>query len=336
MLRSSNFTNRTAAVRCMAVLALCCAVPAAFAQSAWKPERNVEIVVGASPGGGTDITARVLQKILKDQGSVESSVVVNKPGGSHTLAWAYLDQHAGDGHYVSIVNEPLVTNRMIGVSPKSYRDYTPLTVLFSEYMVFVVQPGSSIKNGKDLLSRLKSDASSLSIGFASARGNNAHFSIGLAAKAAGVNLGQLKTVIFKSGGESLTALLGGHVNVGVNPVASAISHIEAGRLRVLAVTSPTRLGGVLADVPTWKEQGADFTYGSWRVAFGPRGLTREQIAFWEETFKRALSSDTWQKELTKRQQTSSFHSAADTRKFLESEEERLKPVVDELGLVKKK
>lgn len=327
-------TNRIF-LRFAAALGLCLVFPGVMAQPAWKPDRTVEIVVGASPGGGTDITARVLQKILKDQGSVDSSVVVNKPGGSHTLAWAYLGQHEGDGNYFSIVNEPLITNRMIGVSPLSYRDFTPLTVLFNEYMVFVVKPDSPIKSGRELLSRMKSDASALSIGFASARGNNSHFSIGLAAKAAGVDLKQLKTVIFKSGGESLTALLGGHVDVGVNPVATVIAHIEAGRLRALAVTSPARLGGPLADVPTWKEQGANFTYASWRVAFGARDIGRAQIAFWEEAFRRVLETDAWKKELARRHQTSSFHSAADTRKFLEAEEAHLTPVVNELGLVRK-
>lgn len=335
MTLSGRTTNPSFPSRLAAVLGLCLLSQGIMAQPAWKPERNVEIVVGASPGGGTDITARVLQKILKDQDLVDSSVVVNKPGGSHTLAWAHLNQHASDGHYFSIVNEPFITNRLIGVSPLSYRDFTPLTVLFSEYMVFVVKPESQIKSGAELLARLKADPSALSIGFASARGNNSHLSIGLAAKASGVDLKQLKTVIFKSGGESLTALLGGHVDVGVNPVATAIAHIEAGRLRVLAVTSPERLSGPLADVPTWKEQGANFTYGSWRVAFGTRDIGRAQIAFWEEAFKRLLETDAWKNELVKRHQVSSFHSAADTRKFLEAEEARLRPIVNELGLVRK-
>jgi len=316
-------------------LGLCLSSTSIWAQGQWRPERNVEIVVGASPGGGTDITARVLQKILRDEGLVESSVVVNKPGGSHTIAWTYLNQHRGDGHYISIVNEPFITNRIIGVSPLSYRDFTPLTVLFNEYMVFVVLPDSPIKSGAELLARLKADPSALSIGFASARGNNSHLSIGLAANAAGVDLKQLKTVIFKSGGESLTALLGAHVDVGVNPVATAIGHIEAGRLRVLAVTSPERLGGSMADVPTWKEQGADFTYGSWRVAFGTRGIERAQVAFWEGAFRRLLETDAWKKELAKRHQTSGFQSAADTRKFLEAEEARLRPIARDLGLVRK-
>lgn len=319
-----------------AALGLCLVLPSAMAQSTWKPERTVELVVGASPGGGTDIAARVLQKILRDQGSVDNSVVVNKPGGSHTLAWAYLGQHTGDGHYVSIVNEPLVTNRLIGLTPLSYRDFTPLTVLFNEYMVFTVKPDSPVTSGRDLLARLKSAPSGLSIGFASAAANNSHFSIGLAAKAAGADLKQLKTVIFKSGGESLTALLGGHVDVGVNPVATAIAHIEAGRLRPIAVTSPERMGAALAGVPTWKEQGADFTYGSWRVAFGPRDMDPAQVAFWEAAFKRLLAGEDWKKELARRHQKTVFHSAADTRKFLEAEEARLGPVITELGLVKKK
>jgi putative tricarboxylic transport membrane protein len=326
--RSPDFLSRLGVS-----LILCLLSPGILAQSGWKPQRTVEIVVGASPGGGTDITARILQKILKDQGFVENSVVVNRPGGSHTIAWAYLNQQAGDGHYFSIVNEPFVINRIIGLSKLSYRDFTPLTVLFDEYLVFVVRPESPIKSGSELLAQLKADPSALSIGFASARGNNSHLSIGLAAKTSGVDLKQLKTVVFKSGGESLTALLGGHVDVGVNPVATAIAHITAGRLRVLAVTSPERLGGPLAEVPTWKEQGANFSYGSWRVAFGTRDMGRAQIAFWEEAFRRLLESDAWKTELARQHQTSIFHSATETRKFLEAEEARLQPIVNLLGLV---
>lgn len=309
-------------------------VHVAGAQPAWKPEKTVEIVVGTSPGGGTDITARVVQKILQNLRLVDSLIVVNKPGGNQTLGWAYMNQHAGDGHYFGIINEPFITNRITGISPLSYRDFTPLTVLFNEYLVFAVKPDSPIGTGAELLALLKKNPSSLAFGFASARGNNSHLSIGLAAKAAGVDLKQLKAVIFKSGGESLTSLLGGHVDVGVNPIATAISHILAGRLRVLAVTSSQRMGGPLANVPTWKEQGADFTYGSWRVAFGPRDIGQAQIAFWEEAFRRLIDTEHWKMEVAKNHQGTGFRSAADTRKFLEAEEVRLRPILAELGLVK--
>jgi putative tricarboxylic transport membrane protein len=101
------------------------------------------------------------------------------------------------------------------------------------------------------------------------------------------------------------------------------------------VTSPERLAGPLANVPTWKEQGADFTYGSWRVAFGASNISRSEIAFWEAAFKRVMETDAWKQELVRRHQVSRFHSSAETRKFLEAEEARLQPIVTELGLVRK-
>ena len=112
------------------VLALLCGH--AYAQPTWRPERAVEIVVGTSPGGGTDLTARVLQKVLQERQFVDSAIVVNKPGGGQTVSWVYMNQHAGDGHYLNIVNEPLLTNRIMGVSPLAFDDFTPIALLFRE------------------------------------------------------------------------------------------------------------------------------------------------------------------------------------------------------------
>jgi putative tricarboxylic transport membrane protein len=335
--QSHQFTRRCAPRLAAVLMAASMAAAAAgtsHAQQAWKPEKAVEFVIGASPGGGTDITARVVQKILGDLKLVTNSVVVNRPGGSHTVAWAHLNQNVGDGHYISIVNEPFVINRIVGVSPLSYRDFTPITVLFNEYLVFLVKPDSPLKTAKDFLAQLKKNPASLSIGFASARGNNSHLSIGLAAKAAGADLKQVRTPVFKSGGESLTSLLGGHVDVGVNPVATAIGHVLAGRLRVLAVTSPQRLGGPLADVPTWKEAGADFEYGSWRVAFGTRDMPAAALAFWSEAFRKLIETEAWKKEVERNHQLTGWRSPQDTRKFLDAEEARLRPLLTELGLAK--
>src|SRR5690348_2622285 len=110
--------------------ALLAGAPAHAQNAAWKPDRAVEIVVGSSPGGGTDITARTLQKIFHDHKWLEA-VVTNKPGGSQTISWAYLNQGPGDAHRVSITNEPLITNAISGVSKLSYLDFTPLALLFN-------------------------------------------------------------------------------------------------------------------------------------------------------------------------------------------------------------
>lgn len=327
-------TVRRFLIQSAAVLGLCAACAGVMAQPTWKPERGVEIVVGSSPGGGTDITARLLQKIMQDRRLIDSAIVVNKPGGGQTVAWAYLNQHTGNGHYVSIVNEPLITNRIMGVSALSYRNFTPLGLLFREYVVFLVKSDSMIKTGLELAALLKKDAGGLTFGQGSSRGNNAHTTIGLLGMATGGDLKNQKMVVFKSGGETLTALQGGHIDIGVSTVAAAIQHIRAGRVRALATTSERRLGGDLADTPTWKEQGIDVVYGSWRVFFGPHGMSRMQIAFWEDALNKVSQTEEWRVALERNQQENAYLSAEDTKKFLDTEEARLAPLFADLGLAK--
>lgn len=300
--------------------------------SAWKPDKTVELVVGSSPGGGTDITARALQKIFQDQKWLDTVLVVNKPGGGQTVAWAYLNQVPGDAHRVSITNEPLITNQIMGITKQNYTDFTPLGLLFNEYIVFTVKPDSTLKNGADLVRDLKKDIGALSFGQGSSRGNNANIAISLLGKAVGGDIKRQKMVVLKSGGETMVSLMGGHIDVGVSTIAAAIQHLKANRVRALAVTSAKRLGGDLADVPTWKELGVELVYGSWRVVFGPRGLTDAQVAYWQDLLHKAVATPGWTKELEKNQQDDNYLSARDTRKFLDAEAARLKPLFSDIGL----
>src|SRR4051812_8710374 len=120
---------------CRAAALALCAVSFAHAQ-AWKPTKPVEIVVGSAPGGAPDVMARLVQTIFQSTGLVPSSTVVNKPGGGNTIGWAYLNQHAGDGHYIATYSPTLIGNRIMGTSTLSYADFTPLNILAREYVVF--------------------------------------------------------------------------------------------------------------------------------------------------------------------------------------------------------
>src|SRR5438067_2535416 len=105
-------------VACCALLALT-TLRAETAQ--WKPSKAVEMLVGASAGGGIDRTARILQKIMQDRHLVEMPVnVVNKPGGGSTIVQAYLNLHAGDAHYYEISATSLLTNHITGKSASSH------------------------------------------------------------------------------------------------------------------------------------------------------------------------------------------------------------------------
>src|SRR5579862_384038 len=125
----------------------------AYAATAqWKPEKNVEIIIGTSPGGGQDKTGRVLQHLLQDKRLIDvAATVVNKPGGGGSVAWIYLNQHAGDGHFLAVGTTTLLTNQIIGRSAIGHNDITPVTMLLAESVTFSVREDSPIKNGRDLL-----------------------------------------------------------------------------------------------------------------------------------------------------------------------------------------
>src|SRR6185436_291059 len=108
--------------------------------------------------------------------------------------------------------------------------------------------------------------------------------VAMVAKAAGIDPKRLKVVIFPSGSQSQAALLGGHVDLVPTGVSNLGGPVQDGRLRVLAITSPQRMEGVFAQVPTWKENGIDVVIGQWRGIMAPPGISPAQIAYWEEVF----------------------------------------------------
>lgn len=315
------------------LVAIC---PATLAQgTAWKPERNVEIIVGVGPGGGIDRTARTLQRLVQDQRLLPvTAAVVNRPGGGGTIAQAYLNQHAGDAHYFEITATSLLTNHIMGRSAHSHRDYTPIAMLYDEYLGFLVKEDSPLKSGADLLTALRTDPKALPIGIATAAGNTNHIAAGLAARAAGADVKKLKVVVFGSGGESTRALLGGHVGLVVTPSANAIPHLKAGRMRVLAIAAPARLEGALSAVPTWKEQGADIVVANWRPVIGPRGLAPAQVGYWEEIFARVTASDEWKSEISRSGGVNHYMNSRELAAYFDAQYAVFRTVLADLGLAK--
>jgi putative tricarboxylic transport membrane protein len=319
----------------LSMLALAAASPAAFAQGAWKPARNVEIVVGVAPGGGIDRTARLIQRILQDERLIGvTAAVVNKPGGGGSIAQAYLNQHAGDAHYFEITATSILTNHITGKSQHGHRDFTPIAMLYDEYLGFLVRQDSPLKTGKDLLAALRQNPEALPVGIATAAGNTNHIAAGIAAKVAGADVRKLRVVVFGSGGESMTALLGGHVSLVVTPSANAIPHLQSGKMRVLAVAAPARLDGALASVPTWKEQGAEIVVANWRPVIGPKGLSAAQVAFWEEAFARLTRSDEWIGDVARSGGVNHYLNSRDLAAYFDAQYVQFRAILSDLGLAR--
>ncbi len=316
-------------------LAFAAAGPQVHAQSAWKPERNIEIVVGSSAGTGTDRTARLIQKIWQEQKALPvPAVVVNKPGGGGAVSWAYLGPKAGDGHTLLVTSYNLVTNHITGRSNVTYSDFTPISLLISEYIGFAVRAESPYKTIADLVKALKDDPASVAIGTSSSAGGANHIAVGLLAKAAGADVKKLKVVIYNGGGEALAAVLGGHVALWVNSASSLAPPYAAGTIRPLAIAAPQRLPGPLASLPTAKEAGLNVVADNWRLVIAPKGLSAAQVAYWDNAFKALAQSKDWNDDLAAAQMSNSYRNSADTTRYIAEEYGEIKGILTELGLAK--
>lgn len=297
----------------------------------WRPERAIEIVAGSAAGGAQDRTARAMQRIWKERNFVNATInVVNRPGGGGAVSHSYLNQHAGDGHFIAVGSPTLLINQIIGTSKVDYQDITALALLFSEYIVIAVRDDSPLKNGRDLAQRLKADPSSVSAAVATARGGMQHVAVGLLAKSAGADVRRLKVVVFNSGAESITALLGGHVDIVATAAANAASQLQAGRLRVIGVAAPQRLEGLYAPVPTFREQGYDAVSSNWRSVLAPRGLSPAQIAFWDDALSRLVRSPEWNEDVRKNFWVNNHLASKAARPYFTAQYDELRGILGEL------
>ncbi len=318
--------------RYLAILILTCAAAIAHAQ-AWKPSKTVELVVGSAPGGSPDVMARVVQNIFQGTGLVANSAVVNKPGAANTIGWAYLNQHAGDAHYIATISPALVGNRLMGTSPLTYTHFTPLNIIAREFVVITVRGDSPIKTLADLTARMKQDPQSLSWAFATARGNHNHIVMSMYLKSIGIDPGKVKTVIYPGGGPALTAMLGGHIDVYVASPRSMYALHKEGRARILGISAAQRQTGVLAELPTLKEQGSDAVFYTWRGFMGVKNMKPAEVAYWDATFEKLAKTPEWLKETEKQFWNPNYLLSAAFTKQLAVEEEQTRTILANLGLL---
>jgi putative tricarboxylic transport membrane protein len=331
---SSVFLAR--ARRCALTLAFVAAAPAAWA-AAWKPAEPVEVVVGVSPGGAMDRTARSVHGALVRAESIpKTSFVSNKPGGGHALAFAYTINQKGKPHVLQVANSPLITNNLMGRSPIRYTDLTPLAVIFQETMVYAVREDSGIKDARDLFGRLKKDVTSVSFSVSTGLGTANYFTATQVAHAAGADNKKLKVVSFSGAAEGVTATLGGHVDVVITTPSALVPFVTSKKLRVIATAADERLPGLFANVPTWKELKVDSSLSLWRAIVGPPGLTPDQIAYWEQALRAMTQTSEWKAQLQQEFLTARFLNHAETVAFLGTEDKRFRAHFEEFGLLKQK
>ena len=298
------------------------------------PKGNLEIVAPATPGGGWDTTARSVQKVLTDQKLVKNNInVVNKPGGGGEVGFKYTN--GKDANHLAINSSLLITNKLLGTSDLTYKDFTPLAILSTEWEAVVVPADSPFKNAKQLMQKLKKEPRSLKISVAPSLGNDDHLAFVDAAKTFGVNVKKLNFLVVGSGGDTVNDLLGHHVDVATMSVSEAEEQYKAGKFKILAITADKRMDE-LKDVPTWKEQGVDVVFPHWRGIMGPPDMTKDQIAYWDDKLSKMVKTDQWKKILKNNEWEPFYKNSSETKKFMQEQTKNYTDLVKASGVQKQK
>jgi putative tricarboxylic transport membrane protein len=293
--------------------------PRAAIAQAWAPHRNVEFIVPAAAGSTMDLLARLIAEIWQKRAIVTTPVaVIAKGGGGGALAWSYVSRKTRDGHYLAISGPTLLANDIRKVGDVSYRDVTPIAKLFTEYTCFVVNAASPLKTAGDLVNALKSSRPP-SVAVAPGLGSSSHIALLKLARAAAIDSNQLTIIPFKGANESVTAVVGNHIDVTSGTIAVVLPMIESGNLRPIAVTAPQRLTGTLAAVPIWREAGLDVVEGNWRGVVGPKDLGQSEVTYWGEKLARAVETAEWAEALRRNDWNADFGVGSEARRFLDAQ-----------------
>lgn len=305
------------------------AIVAALAMPAFA--NDYTIVAPAAPGGGWDSTARSMAEVLLSEGISASAQVQNVPGAGGTVGLAqFASATSGDASQLIVGGYVMVGAILTNASPVSLADVTPIARLTGEAVGIAVSASSPIQTIGELVDMMKADPGAVSWGGGSAGGVD-HITVGLLAKAAGVDPTKINYVAFAGGGEALAAILGNQVTVGISGVGEFLPQVEAGTMRMLAVSTAEKWAGT--DAPTLMESGYDVNVQNWRMVAAAPGLSDEQKATVAADIDKMVNSAGWKSTLETKGWADTYLAGAEFDAQLTAEIEATTAVLKDIGLV---
>jgi putative tricarboxylic transport membrane protein len=314
------------------------AAPTCHAAGAARyPAKPILYVVPYVPGGGSDIMARVIDRVGTQLKVLPQPLVIeNKPGGSGVVGKSYAKNKPADGYTIMSADDSSTCADLFGNAPWPYNDFTYIAKLNVDYVMFVVRSDSPYKTLQDLIAAAKAKPNTVRIGGAGVAQNDS-MHVAMFEKATGIKFNYIG---FDGGGQVMTNLLGGHIDVDIANPSEAYEQMRAGKVRSLGVSSEKRLTfetSIFKDVPTLKEAGVNLTYADWRGIAGPKGMHKEQVDWLINALKEITQSKEWQEQyLNKFLSEGVFVPGTAFQKEVEEEYVVYKKIMEETGLFKKR
>lgn len=314
--------------------ALLLALGAAAAHAQWKPAERITYVIGVAPGGTVDLYARGIKDALDALKLANGQTIVaeNKVGAGGALALQQLKAMAGNAHWLGTFHTGAIAGAVTGLIKADPREFQPVAMMVEETSLVAVRADSPLQSGTDLVAALKADPTKLRIAVAPALGQNTHLAIAKPLQVAGVAIDRLTIAPFRSSAESVTALLGGHVDIVSATAPVILPQVAAGKLRVLASAAAEPGSGPLAGIKTWRQQGVAADYVSYNGVMLPPGVNAEQIRFWEGALRQVSQDRRWLDLVEKSGNKPIFRGYVDSHRYLMSEWNATTALVQQLNL----
>ena len=325
----------------VAVGVLLATLPAAA--QGWEPTKPVEFIVPAGTGGGADQMARFVQGVSAKHNLMKQPIVViNKPGGAGAEGFLEIKGANKDPHKIIITLSNLFTTPLGTGVPFNWKELTPVGMLALDQFVLWVNGEAEFKSAKDYIEAIKAgDDRKFKMGGTGSKQEDQIITVALERL---TTPKKMTYVPFKGGGDVAVQLVGKHVDSSVNNPIEAVAQWRAGALRPLCLfdakrstyTEKVTKEMAWSDIPTCKEAGIDVEYQMLRGVFGAPGISKEQVAFYVDLFKKVAATEDWKDYMEKGAYNQTMMSGDQFVSWLDSAEKTHRDLMMEAGFLAKK
>lgn len=290
---------------------------------------GLTLLVPAAPGGGWDTVARELQVVMREHGIVTNPRVVNAGGAAGTIGLGQLMEMHGQDDVLMVTGTVMIGGIEVNDSAYSLEETTPIAHLADDYEALVVPADSPYETVDDFVAAFEKNPGQVSIGGGSIGGTD-HLTAGLLAEEVGVDPADVNYIPFAGGGEAVNALLSHSVAAGMSGYNEFADQIEAGKLRILALSAPEPVADI--DAPTFIEAGYDLYLPNFRGVVAAPGIAPQDAAELEAIIEETVATPQWADAVERNKWVPNLQTGQEFGGFLDGEIGRIKDVVKELGL----
>jgi len=293
------------------------------------PKKDISMICPWGAGGGTDAILRALCKSAeKDLG--KTITVSNVTGGGGATGHAAIMKAKPDGYTIGMITFELNSMPPQKMAPFTYKDFDPIIRVNTDAAALTVKADAPYNTLQEFIEYAKAHPGEISIGN-SAPGSVWHIAAGLMAQKTGI---EVKHVPFEGAAPAVTALVGGHIQAVSVSVAEVRAQVESGQLKILGIMDDKH-DALFPDVKTFKEQGVDVVFGTWRGIAVPKGVKPEVKKAIVDAFTKAMKDQEFVDFAKKMGLTLAYQDPDQFAKYLEENADLVDKTMDAIGLKKK-